>query len=221
MQVINLYGGPGTGKSTIMAELFSKLKWAGYNVEMAPEFAKELVWESRHHTLNDQVYIFGKQSHRLHRLRDQVDYIITDSPLLLSLYYNKTSGNTFNQLVEEVYRSYDNVDIFLERTKPYQAAGRLQTESEAKVIDGALFEIVNNQCNRFSSIAADRFAADQIMTILMKHDRTCCMCDAKASLEILAENGEGSEMIYCCHGCLDQILENDSYDNLIVKSYPA
>ena len=42
--VINLIGSPGTGKSTLASELFSKMKWQGYDVELVSEYAKELVW---------------------------------------------------------------------------------------------------------------------------------------------------------------------------------
>lgn len=41
-KVINLYGGPGTGKSTTAAMLFAKMKLAGFNCEYVPEFAKDL-----------------------------------------------------------------------------------------------------------------------------------------------------------------------------------
>lgn len=43
--VINLIGSPGTGKSTIAAELFARMKWLGFDVELVSEYAKELVWE--------------------------------------------------------------------------------------------------------------------------------------------------------------------------------
>ena len=39
--VINLIGAPGTGKSTVASELFSKMKWSGYDVELVSEYAKE------------------------------------------------------------------------------------------------------------------------------------------------------------------------------------
>ena len=38
--VINLIGSPGTGKSTLASELFSKMKWQGYDVELVSEYAK-------------------------------------------------------------------------------------------------------------------------------------------------------------------------------------
>ena len=45
--VVNLFGGPGSGKSTFMANLFYHLKCRGVEVVMAPEFAKDSVWEER------------------------------------------------------------------------------------------------------------------------------------------------------------------------------
>lgn len=58
--VINLWGGPGCGKSTTMARIFSELKVKGYNVEMVSEFAKDLVYEKRDETMKDELYIFAK-----------------------------------------------------------------------------------------------------------------------------------------------------------------
>lgn len=41
--IIDLIGGPGSGKSTTAAGLFYKLKKLGYNCEMSLEFAKDKV----------------------------------------------------------------------------------------------------------------------------------------------------------------------------------
>ena len=54
--IINLIGGPGSGKSTTAAGLFYKLKQMGIDCEMALEFAKDNVWEESLMTLNDQIY---------------------------------------------------------------------------------------------------------------------------------------------------------------------
>ena len=43
--VINLFSGPGVGKSTTAAMVFAKLKMNGVDCEMALEFAKEKVWD--------------------------------------------------------------------------------------------------------------------------------------------------------------------------------
>ncbi len=43
--VINMFAGPGAGKSTLAAGTFFRLKCLGVNAEIAPEYAKDLVWE--------------------------------------------------------------------------------------------------------------------------------------------------------------------------------
>lgn len=143
-QIINLYGGPGTGKSTTAAHTFALLKHAGVNCELVTEYAKDKVWEESLGILGNQIYVFGKQYQRIFRLLNKVDYVITDSPLLLSIHYAKAHGPLFKGLVFEVYDSMSNIDIFLERQKKYQAVGRLQTEEEAKAIDREIRGILDS-----------------------------------------------------------------------------
>jgi hypothetical protein len=140
--VVNLFAGPGTGKSTTMAGVFSELKLRGVNCEMAPEFAKEKVWEGSLGILENQIYIFGKQLHTIHRLLGKVDVIITDSPLLLSLVYGKNETDSFRKFVLEVFNRQNNVNYFLERKKAYNPSGRLQTEEQAKGIDRTVYDLL-------------------------------------------------------------------------------
>lgn len=140
--IINLIGGPGSGKSTTAAGLFHQLKQMGIDCEMALEFAKDKVWEESLMTLNDQIYIFGKQYHKLWRLNNKVDVIITDSPLLVSLYYNKEESKYFNDFVVEQYNKFNNVLYFINRPDDYQTNGRTQTEEESKNIDKVLKNLI-------------------------------------------------------------------------------
>lgn len=138
--VVNLFGGPGCGKSTGAAYIFSRLKMIGFNCELITEYAKDLTWEKRFMALGSQEYVFGKQSYRMTRCRDQVDIIITDSPLLLSLFYNSNPvlGEHFSHVVIDVYNTYDNMNFFINRKKEYNPIGRNQTEDEAKEIDNQI-----------------------------------------------------------------------------------
>lgn len=138
MIVINLFGGPGSGKSTTCAGLFAKLKLAGVNCEMALEYAKDKVWEESYKTLNNQIYVFGKQLHKLFRLKDKVDVIITDSPILLSIYYDKTKNPYLKDLVLDQFNSFRNLNYFVVRDETYNPNGRIQTKQESENIDEAL-----------------------------------------------------------------------------------
>ena len=118
--VINLIGSPGTGKSTLASELFSKMKWKGYDVELVSEYAKELVWEERHETFKNELYLFAKQHHRLFRLNNKVKYIITDRPLILSLFYNEKYGDSsteFKNIVLNKTKNFKNIIFFLQKKK--------------------------------------------------------------------------------------------------------
>jgi predicted ATPase len=84
---INIFGGPGVGKSTTTAALFSVMKMSGYNVELVTEVAKDFVWEDRATTLTIQPYITIKQFRNLIRLKGKVEYVITDAPILLGCVY--------------------------------------------------------------------------------------------------------------------------------------
>lgn len=145
-KIINLYGGPGSGKSTGAALLFSKLKNDGVNAELVTEYAKELVWSESMKVLDNQIYVFAKQYHRIHRLLGKVDVIVTDSPILLSLIYGNTS-DTFKKLVQEEYRKFDCIDVFLERTKDYNPKGRTQTEEQAVELDKIIRKMMGENCD--------------------------------------------------------------------------
>ena len=149
MIVVNLYGGPGSGKSTTAAGIFSELKMLGLNVELVTEYAKDKVWEKHEAILDNQIYVFAKQYHRLFRLTNQVEVVVTDAPILLSTIYNKDRtllGTSLDTLVVEAYNTFNNVNYFLKRTKKYNPKGRLQTEDEAKELDIQ----INNMLDRLS-----------------------------------------------------------------------
>ncbi len=160
--IVNMFGGPSTGKSTTAAGLFYKLKLKGVNCELAREYAKDVVWKGANTILEDQNYIFGKQNNKLHYLMDKVDVIITDSPLLLSLIYGDEEPQTFKDHVKATYDSYNNINIMLRRVKEFNPSGRLQTEEQAKTIDSAC----ENLLDEYHTIKADEDAVDKIVKII-------------------------------------------------------
>lgn len=164
--VVNLYAGPGTGKSSSAADIFSKLKWGGINCEMALEFAKEKVWEESIKVLDDQIYIFAKQLHKMRRLIGKVDVIITDSPLLFSIMYDTTKNEHLKNLVLDVYKEFNNFDILLKREKPFEQAGRLQNEEKARELDTKIKDILNDYAGGFVTFPANPKSAENIADII-------------------------------------------------------
>lgn len=147
MVVINLFGGPGCGKSTGAAYVFAKLKMLGINAELVSEFAKDKTWENNAKALKCQPYVFGKQVYRLDRCADDVDVIVTDSPLILSIIYNKDLDIEpfFTHTVTAKFNEYNNLNFFLNRIKEYNPKGRNQTEDEAKSIDSNIKNLLNSK----------------------------------------------------------------------------
>jgi hypothetical protein len=168
MKVINLFAEPSAGKSTTAAGLFFLMKHKGYEVELIEEYAKQCVWQNRRHTLNDQLYITAKQNHKLEVLRGKVDFVITDSPLLLGLVYSRHTKRlaSFPQLVKEAFDSYDNLNILLTRAKPYKQMGRIQTEQEAQVVRAQLIEVLEDLKVPLHRMDGDNNAPEKILGLL-------------------------------------------------------
>ena len=153
--VINLFAGPGVGKSTTAAKVFAELKMKGINCEMALEFAKDKVWEESFRTMDDQIYIFGKQFHRIWRLKDKVDVIICDSPLPISIVYDKDNSEAFHTLIMEQFNKFANVNYYIERSTDYQESGRVQTKEEAEKVDKIVLDVLNKYNIKYKNINID------------------------------------------------------------------
>jgi hypothetical protein len=149
-KIINLWGGPGTGKTTTASELFVALKKLGYNVEMNREYIKDWVWEKRELKEGDQSYLLTKQARkeRIYMLED-VDFIISDCPVGMIAAYGMlwdlcekhipVCWSLYRQHEDFAIRhGYQNINFFLKRTKTYNPKGRYQTEEVADQVSSDL-----------------------------------------------------------------------------------
>lgn len=176
MKVINLYAGPGVGKSTLAAEIFWKLKKKLFNVEYCTEYAKQLVYEERHNVLKlDQLYILAKQNRKMYSLIDKgVDIVVTDSPLLLNFFYNNPKNfdsEVLFAVFKELYSKYENYDFFLNRNNNYEynSNGRIQKHlEEAQQIDRQVKELVIKEIPNYFFIPYNVNSADQIIEEVLK-----------------------------------------------------
>lgn len=152
--IISLYGGPGVGKSTSAAYLYYLLKAESLNVELVREYVKDWAWEGRKIGTYDQIYFLGKQVRHESMLYGKVDWIVTDSPILMNAYYagvycapNLGAGIKsatlafYKQAMEDGHKHYN---ILLKRSKPYISDGRYQTEEQAREIDTGVRDMMSD-----------------------------------------------------------------------------
>lgn len=150
---VNYFAGPGAGKSTTAAATFVELKKLGMNVELVTEYAKDATWEERWGALACQPHVFGEQLFRMERLAEKVDIIVTDSPILLSAIYNKKYPVSFNRAVADIFRGQDNLNYFINRTKPYVKHGRSQNLAQAKEVDTEVKDLLISEGIPFTEIS--------------------------------------------------------------------
>lgn len=170
--IVNLFGGPGAGKSTTRADVFRRLKQAGINTEEVYEHAKKLTWSSRSEELRCQPYIYGKQLRDLEILMGKVDVIITDSPLILCLYYTRkyrpdAYPASFDAMIIEQFERMGGLNFFIERVKPYQAAGRNQTEAESDEIASEMRALLDHNLIEYGLVSGDPSAGALIAKSVM------------------------------------------------------
>lgn len=146
--VVNFFGGPGSRKSTVAGNVFSELKWLNINCEYAQEYAKDKTWEKSHRILENQIKVFGEQHHRVWRLLDETDVVITDSPILLSIVYDKFKRESLKKLALEEFAKLNTLSYYLQRKAIYNPAGRSQTEEQAIELDKKIREmLIENSIN--------------------------------------------------------------------------
>lgn len=156
--VINFMGGPGVGKTTLACDMFVFMKRKGCSCEYVSEYAKQLVWANDFNKLNNQYLVSDKQYRKLKCLQGKVQYIITDSPLFLGLYYNKTNPDNVSNIdkTQEMILSrlneFNNINFLISRQTVYQHEGRLQSQEEAIQVDLGLIELLHEHHMRHVEI---------------------------------------------------------------------
>ena len=172
-KVINIYAGPGVGKSTTAAMLYAHYKNKCLEAEMCREYVKSWVWQARNITAMDQYYILGKEIYHMESLFGKVDVLISDSPVMQGNYYlhkirpDLSLDSTgpmdpliFDFITQAEKRGVKFYDFIVERNQPYQTTGRYQTEEEAiqdhKDIIRFLHQPIRNKFLNLHIITGDR-----------------------------------------------------------------
>jgi hypothetical protein len=97
-----------------------------------------------------QFAILNEQMKRINRLYGKVDFIVTDSPILLNNTYLNEDKNTevysaYSDSVNKLYCLYNNFNYFVERdTSVFEKEGRIHNLEQSIAIDNELKNMLHN-----------------------------------------------------------------------------
>jgi ABC-type oligopeptide transport system ATPase subunit len=176
LKVINLFGAPGSGKSTAAAGLFNLMKVTGKSVELVTEAAKDWTWSKDWMHLKHQPSILAEQDFRLARLEGQVEWAITDSPLPAQIAYMGTEWQRIG-LDDTAYNLWDryiNFSVLLTKGDfEYQKAGRNETSEQAMVLANVMDHIFVEATEDFPELSLEttstELTAHQIYNWIFNH----------------------------------------------------
>lgn len=174
-KVINLFGGSGIGKSTTAAHLFAEMKYRGLHCELVREYVKSWAWENKPIGPFDQMYLLGKQSKYESILYGKVDYIVTDSPLLMCPIYERYySGKdcvgpaAVNFLEDAKSKGVHHLNFLLKRFAEFDTRGRFETAEQAQAVDVAVKNYLEQNNIDFHELTvSDRTRVDEILAIVL------------------------------------------------------
>lgn len=179
-KIVNLFGGPGIGKSSIAAGITYKLKKKHITCDNPYEFPKALAWDNNNEAIKDQLFVLANQHRGIVKSFGKVDYIVLDSPILLSLVYRSVyKGNEypatlyetdhFDNLVLDIHNQYDSINIVLERTDGnHNDKERYQSLEESQELDNKIEETLIKNNIPYQKVKVGKNTVKEIMKILGK-----------------------------------------------------
>lgn len=109
------------------------------------------------------------------RCANKVDVLVTDSPLLLGIFYKDKDilDTEFDKTILNLHNKYINYNYFIMRAHPYNQNGRNQTQAESDLIGDAIQDFLNNHGIIFTCGISDvkfyDYIVDKTINDLIKH----------------------------------------------------
>jgi hypothetical protein len=173
-KVVNFFAGPSAGKTTNALGMSYHLKKMRKDILYVPEYAMYDVVQGHIQTLEDQMYVFGRQAKMLYDAKDRYEWVVTDGPLPLMLYYMKDANQKFSDggrsywltdlagLIIDTFYMYDNHNYFVNRgNREFRQLGRIHNLEQSVEIDKEIKDILYERRIEYTEISdLDQVIAD-------------------------------------------------------------
>lgn len=167
--IINLIAGPCSGKSTVSAELFARLKKMNIPCELVPEYVKDRIYEENKTIIEDQITLFGMEHYGLKTKLGKVKVVIHDGSLLNNIMYNNEPNPELEQLVISEYFKFNNLDFFIQRDNiEFESYGRIHNLEQSLTLDNTIRSVYSNCGAKYIEVNIKNAVNEMIPIILEK-----------------------------------------------------
>lgn len=189
MKKIIFVGPPGSGKSTLISEVFCKLKIKGYTSEIVAEFARQYIQEyGPPSSIFEQLLISREQDKRERNINQSIDYLLIDAGALSSYFYVSLYANyqdkkhrlvvntIYERFLDDLYSQKYNYVFFLPTLETYKTnpsilndGTRFQTPDEINTLEChmlLMFTRLHRQNNIYTITCPLEDRANQVLKII-------------------------------------------------------
>ena len=158
----------GSGKSTIAAELFARLKKMGIHCELVSEYIKDRIYEENQTMPKNQIAIFGMEHYNISNKLGKVDVIVHDGSFINNIIYKTEENKYFDDLIISEYKRFWNLDFFIKRGNiEFETYGRIHNLKQSKELDKTIKETYDSYELSYIEVES-RDAVDKIIPIVLK-----------------------------------------------------
>ena len=125
---VNVFGGPGSGKSTMAYAVAAELKARGYTAECVGEVVKDCIYDAARGdqeaarlldgSVESQEELYRRQSARERRLDGLVQFVVADSPAIMGLAYlapdaDEDRAARLAALAQDEFEAQESVNVIV------------------------------------------------------------------------------------------------------------
>lgn len=168
--IVNLFAPPNRGKALMAHKVCDNLLTRGVSCSVVSH--EHLPLETaRYSDVQNEIFIFARDFNKIFRLHGHVEVIVTDKPLMMSLFYNIRYGQGYyqrlNDLIIEQNANLYNMNFFLKGEST--TAKHDLTQSEINDIEIDMEAMLRAYRNEYTSVdVGDIKSVDMISNAVYK-----------------------------------------------------